>query len=205
MQIETKRSTPSALTQDQSPDHHGSAEPAEPEQAAQALDALREPEANAFSALYLDRARHLEAPPFERQALFAGAWDVEEVPAGSGRLWAVVRRGDPVAEGGEALAFFIRRPDALLAAGTFTALASPNQLTLNLHPRKPATRRSFGYPIHDGPHHLGHLTHHEEDFLPLYHAVRCLAANPEALVLILESLGPGLAKAVGRALLRRVT
>jgi hypothetical protein len=160
---------------------------------------------NAFSALFLERAGRLEAPPFERQARFAGAWDVEEVPAGSGRLWALVRRGDPVSEGGQALAFFIRRPDALLAAATATALATPNHLTLSRHARHPVARRHLGYPLHDGRHHLGHLARHEEDFLPLYHAHRCLAVSPEAVVLTLEALGPDLARAVGRALLRRVT
>ena len=140
----------------------------------------------------------------ERRAHYAGAHDVEEVPAGSGRLWAVVRQGDLVAKGGEALAHFIRRPDALLAAATLTALASPNHLTLSRHARRPVARRYLGYPIHDGRHHLGHLTRHEEDFPLLYHATRSLAAHPEALVLTLESLGPDLARAVARALLRRV-
>ncbi len=110
-----------------------------------------------------------------------------------------------MAEGGEALAFFIRRPDALLAAATFTALASPNHLTVSRHARRPVARPYLGYPVHDGRHHLGHLTRHEEDFPLLYHATRTLAAHPEALVLTLESLGPDLARAVGRALLRRVT
>ncbi len=163
-------------------------------------------ELNAFSALFLEPARRLEAPPFERQALYAGDHDVEEVAAGSGSLWAVVRRGDPVAEGGEALGHFIRRPDALLAAATFTALATPNRLILNRHARRPAARRYLGYPIHDGRRHRGHLTHHEEDFPLLYHANRTLTANSEALVLTLASLGPDLARAVSRerALLRRV-
>jgi len=133
---------------------------------AQAFEPPPEVNVNAFSALFPERARRLEARPFERQALFAGAQDdVEEVSAGSGRLWAVVHRGDPLAEGGQALAFFTRRPDAHLAAATFTALATPSRLTLNPHMRKPENRRHLGYPIHDGAHHLGHLARYEEGCL----------------------------------------
>jgi hypothetical protein len=129
---------------------------------------------------------------------------VEPVAAGDGELHAVVRKGDPVAEGGRAVAVFLRRAEALLAAAALTALSTPNRLSLNAA-RTGTTRRSLGFPVHDGTQHLGHLARHEEDFLPLLHTVRCLAANPDALALILEALGPELAAIVGRTLMRRLT
>jgi hypothetical protein len=49
------------------------------------------------------------------------------------------------------------------------------------------------------------LSRPEEDLLPLFHAVRSLAAAPEALALVVESLGPEVATLAGRALLRRVS
>jgi hypothetical protein len=164
---------------------------------------------NAFSSWFQERARALEEPPFAREALFSGAWEVEAVATGAGegaRLWAVVRRGEPLAEGGRALAVFLRRPDALLAAAAFAGLARANRLTLNTDgPRQGAARRRLGCPLHDGSVHLGHLSRPEEDLLPLLHAVRSLAAAPEALALVVESLGPEVATLVGRALLRRVS
>jgi hypothetical protein len=56
----------------------------------------RTPPVNAFSAAYLEEARLLEEPPFQREALFAGPWEVEAVAAGDGEMHAVVRKGDPI-------------------------------------------------------------------------------------------------------------
>jgi hypothetical protein len=166
----------------------------------------RTPPENAFSAAYLERARHLEEPSFERQALFAGPWEVEAVPAGDGVVWAVVRKGDPVAEGGRAVAVFLRRPDALVAAAALAALSTPSHLHLNTgRSRSGPGRRRLGFPVHDGTVHLGHLARPEEELLPYLHAVRCLVANPEALALVLEALGPELPPIVGRTLIRRLT
>jgi hypothetical protein len=166
----------------------------------------RTPPENAFSAAYLERARHLEEPPFERQAHFAGSWEVEPVPAGDGLLWAVIRKGDPVAEGGRAVAVFLRRPDALVAAAALTAHATPSHLHLNVgRSRSGPGRRRLGFPLHDGTVHLGHLARPEDDLLPYLHTVRCLVSNPDALALALEALGPELPPILGRALMRRVS
>jgi hypothetical protein len=108
MQNPAKSSTRSSVAvrsiPSKSPESAPAAEPARGGRSA--------PAANAFSALYLEKARRLEEPPFERQALFAGPWEVEAVEAGRGVLHAVVRRGDAVSEGGRAVAVFLRRPDA---------------------------------------------------------------------------------------------
>jgi hypothetical protein len=165
----------------------------------------RQPPENAFTAAYLEKARHLEEPPLQQQALFAGPWDVESVPAGDGVLWAVIRKGDPLAEGGRAVAVFLRRPNALVTAAALTAHATPNHLHLNTgRSRSGAGRRRLGFPVHDGTIHLGHLSRPEEDLLPYLHAVRSLVANPEALALALEALGPELPPILGRILARRV-
>lgn len=190
MRSTEKRSTPSSVR---------SSHPIAPEANR------RKPAENAFTAAYLEKARHLEEPPFERQALFAGPWDVEPMPAGDGVLWAVIRKGDTLAEGGRAVAVFLRRPDALGAAAALTAHAAPNHLHLNTgRSRSGPGRRRLGFPVHDGTTHLGHLSRPEENLLPYLHAVRSLVANPEALALVLEALGPELPPILGRILARRV-
>jgi hypothetical protein len=175
------------------------------DEAAAEAARYRTPPENAFSAAYLEKARQLEEPPFARQALFAGPWEVEAVPAGDGFLWAVIRTGEPVAEGGRAVAVFLRRPDALVTAAALTALSTPCHLHLNSgRSRSAPGRRRLGFPLHDGTVHLGHLAQPEEDLLPYLHAVRCLVANPDALALALEALGPELPPIVGRSLMRRL-
>lgn len=166
----------------------------------------RTPPENAFTAAYLEQARRLEEPPFQRQAFFAGPWEVEPVQAGDGVLWAVIRKGEPVAQGGRAVAVFLRRPDALVTAAALTAHSTPNHLHLNTG-RSSACRdrRRLGFPVHDGTTHLGHLSRPEEELLPYLHAVRCLVANPGAMALALEALGPELPPILGRALIRRLT
>ncbi len=111
-----------------------------------------------LGALPTRKAVDLEEPPFARQAMAAGSWEVERVPAGSGALYAVVRRGESVAGGDPAMAVFLRRPSALLCAAALSALATPNRLTLKRTPvRRSPKRARLGYPLHDGGLHLGHL------------------------------------------------
>ncbi len=166
------------------------------------------PVENAFSALFLDRARRrpeaeeLAASPLARESLYRGPWEVERVPSGRGHLWAVVRRAEPAREGGGAVAAFLTRPDALLAAATLSALACRNRLHLNRE--KPHGRRRLGIPVHDGTAHLGHLARADDEFLVYYHATRCLATNPDAAALFLDALDPETLAILGRATMRRL-
>ncbi len=179
---------------------HSTDQPSRP-----AAPARRTPPANAFSALYLSKTLNREEPPFAQQAVAAGSWEVEAVPAGSGLLYAVVRNGESVAGGDQAMAVFLRRPSALLCAAALSALATPNRLTLKRTPvRRSPKKARLGYPLHDGGIHLGHLARPDEELLPYLHAVACLAANPEAMALALESLGPEVSPILGRALMRRL-
>jgi hypothetical protein len=45
----------------------------------------------------------------------------------------------------------------------------------------------------------------EDDFLAYYHAVRCLAANPDAAALFLEALDAETLSTLGRASIRRLS
>lgn len=74
---------------------------------------------------------------------------------------------------------------------------------------KPSGRRSpLGHPLHDGRRHVGHVspavTRAEDDFLAYYHAVRCLAASPDAAALFLEALDAETLAILGRAAMRRL-
>ncbi len=179
---------------------HSTDEPSRPE-----APARRTPPANAFSALYLSRTLDREEPPFAQQAIAAGSWEVEAVPAGSGTLYAVVRKGESAAGGDPAMAVFLRRPSALLCAAALSALATPNRLTLKRTPVRQSPKRArLGVPLHDGGVHLGHLARPDEELLAYLHAVACLAANPEAMALALEALGPEVSPILGRALMRRL-
>ena len=171
------------------------------------------PGESAFSALFLERARRREdaaelaESTLSRLAGFAGRWEVEAVPAGRGELWAVVRRDEPSRDGGGARLAFVRRQEAQLAAAALAALAVPNHLGLN-EQRKSRARSGLGHPVHDGAQHLGHaspaLVPMKEAFLAAYHAVRCLAANPEAAALFVEALDLDTLALLGRAILRRI-
>jgi hypothetical protein len=55
---------------------------------------------------------------------------VERVDGPHGPLWAVARRGEPVAAGGRAVAVTRHRGDAALLAASLPALAVPNRLRL---------------------------------------------------------------------------
>jgi hypothetical protein len=176
-----------------------------------------QPRENAFSALYLDRARRREADPgpgerlaespLARHAHWTGPWEVERVPAGASWLHAATRRAEPAREGGGARLACLRRQDALLGAAAFAALATPNHLRVNVD--KPSGRRSpLGHPLHDGACHIGHLspavTRAGHDFLAYFHALRCLVANPAAAALFLEALDAETLGVLGRAAARRL-
>jgi len=182
---------------------------------------------NAFTAGFLDahrgRARRLsEDPPstpspvreLRTCALFAGPWEVERIEPEDrteGALYAVVRRGEPIADGGGAVAVLKDRATALLVAAALSALACPCALSVNRE-RQAARRRRHGLPLHDGRTFLGHLTPQlcldetgeEAGLLPFLHALRTLAASPDALSLLVEALEPEVLPILGRALMRRV-
>jgi hypothetical protein len=177
-----------------------------------------QPRENAFSALYLERARRRDADPepgkgltdspLAREAHWRGPWEVERVPAGTGWLHAATRRAEPAKGGGGARLACLRRQDTLLGAAAFAALAAPNHLSVN--GEKPSGRRSpLGHPIHDGARHLGHVSpavdRVEADFLAYFHTVRCLAANPDAAALFLEALDAETLAILGRAAARRLS
>lgn len=100
---------------------------------------------SAFTPAFLNahRARAREeretcgSPPrdtcdLRTRALFAGPWDVEAVePDGrsEGVLHAVVRRAEPMAEGGGAVAVLRSRTTALLTAAALSVLANPTPST----------------------------------------------------------------------------
>ncbi len=106
--------------------------------------ALRLP-GSAFSASFLEKLRLVartaaeagEVTATEAEALVSGALAVEEVTtATGGARYAVVRRDEPVAEGGKAAAVFRSRSDALLAAAVLPAVAPPSPYRLKDKPKR---------------------------------------------------------------------
>ncbi len=207
MQTKTKGSTRGTPTLSKSSSNPGLAPPRR---------AAPSPPASAFSVLFLDRARRREdaaelaESPLARLAGYAGRWEVEAMAAGTGVLYAVVRHDEPTpsaGEGGGARLAFVCRQEAQLAAAALAALAVPNHLELNER-RKSRARSGLGHPVHDGARHLGHaspaLVPVREAFLAAYHAVRCLAANPEAAALFVEALDLETLGLLGRAIMRRL-
>jgi len=159
---------------------------------------LSSPPANAFSDSFLSRVRALDRPVSASGTLLAGPWEVEEMQAGEHRLHAVVRRSEPVADGGTAFAVLLDRTSALQTAAALPALGRASHLRLGGH------RKRLGVPLHDGKSFLGHLARPEPGLLPLLHAVRSLQAQPDGLAQVLEALGPEGLALVGRLLARRV-
>jgi len=170
------------------------------------------PPPNAFSAAFLDAARRREdardseevrgGPALAAGALDTGPFDIEEVPAGRGQLWAVVRRGQSLGPRGDephsVVAVFLERTAALLAAAVLPAEASPNHLEVGVKARR------LGLPVHDGRRHLGHLARPHEHFARDLHAARTLAARSDSLVLLAEALDYETLVLFGRALMRRL-
>jgi len=175
------------------------------------------PRENAFSLLYLERARRREVDPdpgerfadlpLALHARWTGPWEIERVPAGASWLHAATRRAEPARDGGGASLACLCRQDALLGAAAFAALGTPNHLRVNGD--KPSGCRSpLGDPLHDGKRHLGHVspavTRAGHNFLAYYHAVRCLAADPSAAALFLEALDAETLAILGQAAIRRL-
>ena len=166
---------------------------------------------SAFSASFLEKLRRVaclaaeagEVSSTESEALVSGPLAVEEVPtAPDGARFAVVRRDEPPVAGGEALATFRRRSDALLAAAVLPAVAAPAPYRLKDKPKR------LGTPLHDHDRHVGHVQRLEPErrqaMLSHLHLARYLAANPDALALLLEAVGPEALPILGRALARRI-
>lgn len=169
--------------------------------------------ASAFSPAFLEsfqrRASRLEGLPASAPsalaptgssgaAFWAGPWEVERAEAPHGPVWKVVRRGEPVAEGGRAVAETRHRADAVVLAATLPALAVPNRLRLAEKAKR------LGFPLHDGSACVGHLARREPRVVELIHAVRTLLTHPECLALAVEALDAEELPIVGRALMRRV-
>ena len=158
---------------------------------------------NAFSPEFLDRLRHLDQPATARAAVLAGPWEVEHRTldpdeGAHGPCWAVVRRDEPMAEGGRAFGVFTDRGSALLTAAVLPSLATPVAYHLKPHEGR------LGHALHDGRNFVGHLARAEEGLLSRLHLVRALATDPEALSRLVEAAGPAAMTILGRVLRRRV-
>lgn len=158
---------------------------------------------NAFSPEFLDRLRRLDQPATAREAVLAGPWEVEHRTFGPdegahGPAWAVVRRDEPMAEGGRAFGVFTDRSSALLTAAVLPSLAAPVAFHLKPHEGR------LGHALHDGRHFVGHLAREEAGLLSRLHLARALATDPEALSRLVEAAGPAAMAILGRALRRRV-
>jgi hypothetical protein len=168
--------------------------------------ARRKPPANAFSAAFLEVARHLERRrgaagegAFGAGVPERGPFTVEPVTTDWGtRLWAVTRRGDPLGQGGGAVALFRERTAALLAAAVLPASATPNHLKVGETPKR------LGFPLHDGERHVGHLATPHEHLPRDLHVARHLATHPDAIVLLAEALDYETLVLLGRTLMRRM-
>lgn len=162
----------------------------------------RAPE-NAFTpAFLLAAARLAEAPSSGPPVLASGAfwtgpWEVERVETPHGGLWAVVRRGEPMSEGGRAVAVTRHRADAVVIAAILPVLGTPNHLCLG------ETSKRLGHPLHDGDRCLGHLSRDVPDLLPALQAARHLLSHPESLALALQALDGESLPILGRALMRQ--
>jgi hypothetical protein len=168
---------------------------------------------SAFSAAFLEKLRLVsrlaaaadDTSSTQAEALVAGPLAVERLPDGSttgGLRWAVVRRDEPVADGGKAAALLHDRADALRAAAVLPAVAAPSPYRLKDKPTR------LGIPLHCHRRHVGHVCRlspeRREVLLTHLHLVRHLAADPDALALVLEAAGPEALPVLGRALARRV-
>ncbi len=163
------------------------------------------PPENAFSQGFLLRASKLPEPPSTTPAalapgaFWAGPFEVERADEEhGGGAWAVVRKNEPVAQGGRAVAVFRHRADALLVAATLPALAAPNRLVLG------GRGRRLGFPVHDGQVCIGHLARPEPAVLEMLRASRVLVGFPEHLALAVSSLGAEELAILGRAIQRRM-
>lgn len=162
---------------------------------------------NAFTQGFLLKAARLEelpssgAPAVAGGAFWAGPWEVAPAGASHPGLWAVVRRGESVAEGHAPVAYVRHRADAALVAATLPALAAPSRIRLGEKGKR------LGFPVHDGDVCFGHLTDRagrEPRLAEQLHAVRTVLRHPECLALAVQSLGGEELAILGRALMRRI-
>ncbi len=214
----SRRSTPSSSPPAASPPAAPPLSPAVPPGSSGSLPEPPQPSSpslllpgSAFSASFLEKLRLVARRPAEAgevaatesEALVSGPLAVEEAPsAADGARFAVVRRDEPLAAGGRAVATFRRRSDALLAAAVLPAVAAPTPYRLKDKPKR------LGTPLHDHDRHVGHVLRLEPErraaMLSHLHLARYLAANPDALALLLEAVGPEALPVLGRVLARRV-
>jgi hypothetical protein len=155
---------------------------------------------SAFTPAFLARLRRHEESFLERQAGLSGPWEVEALGSSghaNGARWAVVRRDEPLAEGGGVFALFRERGPALLTAAVLPSLGTPTDFHLKLH------RGGPGYALHRGRKFLGHLARAEDRLLPRLDLARALAADPDALAQLIEAAGPEGLAILGRELARR--
>ncbi len=133
-----------------------------------------------------------------------GAWPAE---AELGRF--IRPCSTPPQQALEAAEFCLGRPNASegtrrppTAAAVLPAVAAPSPYRL----KDKATR--LGTPLHCHRRHIGHVCHlspeRRETLLTHLQLVRHLAANPDALALVLEAAGPEALPILGRALARRI-
>jgi hypothetical protein len=166
------------------------------------------PLANAFSSHFLTRARrrdralHEEGSSLDTRSLAAGPWDVESLDARCGRVHAVVRRGEPVGDGGGAVALCRSYPEALQLAAVLPSLGVENRLEVG------ERAKPLGLALHDGRRFVAHLAPNGPAAAPAVaahlHAARHLAADLGSLALLHRSLGSEALVLLGRELMRRM-
>lgn len=160
--------------------------------------------ANAFTQGFLLRAARLadlpsaHAPAVSGGSFWAGPWELEPTPEPHPGLWAIVRRGEPLAHGHAPAAYARHLADGALLAATLPALATPDRIRLGDHAKR------LGVPLHDGDVCFGHLARPEPRLAHYLHAVRTLLRHPESLALAVQSLGSEELAILGRALMRRM-
>lgn len=169
--------------------------------------------ASAFAEAFLGKLRLLarqveeEPPVTEAEAVLSGPFAVEEVERPEGARHAVIRADEPVAGGGKAAAIHRRRDEALRLAAVLPAVAAPPLHHVSNEPKPRGC-----YTLHCGRRFVAHLpggvrrlsAEQRRRLTTHLDLVRYLAANPQALALVLESVGPEALPVLGRALARRV-
>ncbi len=160
-----------------------------------------------------DKAEEAEAPT-EAEAALSGPLAVERVRTRGGAAWAVVRAAEPVAAGGRAAAISRHRSEALRLAAVLPAVPAENPYHLGDKPKR------MGYALHLGRRDVAHVARltkvedaktaakkgwaRRQALVSHLQLARYFAANPEALALLIESVGPEALPILGRALARRV-
>jgi hypothetical protein len=178
---------------------------------------------SAFSESFLEKlrlaVRRLDGDEAEEaEAALAGPLAVERVRTRGGAAWAVVRSAEPVAAGGRAAAVARDRSEALRLAAVLPAVPAESPYHLGDRPKR------MGYALHLGRRHVAHVSRlakvedaktaakkgwtRRRALVSHLQLARYFAANPEALALLIESVGPeALPRSIltrGRALARRV-